>query len=110
MAFTVEPLAGGHGFGATIRNLAADDLDAPQVRQALHDLWIDKGVLVFHGMAGGRATHVKLSRVFGELDIHPMREAHVPDYPELITVEYDPADGDVYALGGDERGGFLPWH
>jgi len=110
MAFTVEPLPGNHAFGAVIRNLNPADLDSPSVRQELNRLWIDKGVLIFRGIPGQRDIHLKLSRVFGDLDIHPNVEAHVPGYPELISLEYNPEDGDVYALGDDERGAYLPWH
>jgi taurine dioxygenase len=74
MPFTVELLPGSHNFGAVIRGLTDAAIEDPPVRKALYDLWIDKGLLVFRGMAGGRATQVKLSLVFGELELqkHPI--------------------------------------
>jgi taurine dioxygenase len=110
MPFKVEPLPGSCHFGAVIRDLTDAAIEDPPVREALYDLWIDKGLLVFRGMVGGRATQVKLSLVFGELELHPIPSARLPEFPHLTQLHYDPEDGYIVDLGGDVRGAYLAWH
>jgi taurine dioxygenase len=93
-----------------VKNLTASDLDDPEVRSRLNNLWIDKGLLVFNEMAGGRQTQLKLSRVFGELEIHPVVEARMQEQPELTALIYNPGAGAVVAIDNEERGAYLPWH
>lgn len=108
--YQVRPLADGLAFGSVVTGLEPASLDDPGVARALYDLWIDRGLVVFRGLPGGLATHVRLSRVFGEPELHPLRVTGFDRPPEISDIKYDPADGDVYELGGAELGGFLPWH
>jgi taurine dioxygenase len=111
MAFITKPLPGNRKFGAVIANLLPSQIVDPGVRKALYDLWIDKGVLVFQGIAGGRDTQLNLSRVFGELEVHPLPEArNVPEEPELIALIYKPGETYVVEVDNEERGAYLPWH
>ena len=107
----VSSLAEGLPFGATVSGLSLEDLESEEVRKALFDLWIDKGVLLFRGGDASPEMHVELSRCFGELEPHPFPEAAEPDHPDLVKIKYYPDDGTCYDLGGgEERGGWLPWH
>src|SRR5947208_3180571 len=110
MSFRAEPLPGHHKFGAVIRHLTPAALDDPETRRALNDLWIDKGLLVFRGTDGERATHVKLSHVFGDFEIHPVPTGRLPEFPELIRLHYKPSNGTVVVIDNEERGSYLPWH
>lgn len=38
-----------------LTGLDATDLDRPDVRQTLYDLWIDKGLVVFGGLSGRKS-------------------------------------------------------
>jgi taurine dioxygenase len=107
--FDVGPLAEGLPFGATVSGLTRFHLRQGEVRRALFDLWIDKGVILFRGEANSD-MHVELSRCFGELEPHPFPEAAEPGHPELVKIKYYPEDGTCYDLGGEQRGGWLPWH
>jgi taurine dioxygenase len=86
------------------------DISDSDTRKALYDLWIEKGLLVFQGMSGGRDTQLKLSLIFGELEIHPVPEARMPEQQELTALSYKPGDGIVVAVNNEERGAFLHWH
>jgi taurine dioxygenase len=110
MTFKVEALPGNYDFGAVILGLTSTAIDDADVRRALYDLWIDKGLLVFRGMDGERATQMKLSRVFGELEIHPLPSARLAEFPYLTQLRYDPDDGFIVDTGTELRGGYLAWH
>lgn len=110
MTFEVESLAGGQAFGAVVRGLEREHLNDAGVRARLRDLWIDKGVIVFRDTDGTAQFQVALSRVFGELELHPLVEARVQGLPELVNVRYQPDDGDIYEVAAELRGGYIPWH
>src|SRR5262245_60247121 len=109
MSFGVCLLDERLAFGAIVTDLDPATLDDPAVAAALRALWIDRGLVVFRGLTG-LGTHVRLSRVFGEPELHPLRVTAFDRPPEISDIAYDPADGDVYELDGEQRGGWLPWH
>jgi taurine dioxygenase len=110
MGFKTKKVASDGGPGVEVCDLDIEDLAHESVRKDLVDLWIDVGVVVFRGMRGDVDTHLALSRCFGELRDHPVRESWVDGHPELIHVDYRPTDGDVYEIDGERRGAWLPWH
>lgn len=111
MSFTVQPLPGCDMFGAVISDLDPASLPDSAVRKALHDLWIDKGVIIFKGLAD-LETQISLSEIYGEPEEHPLlvgidrpREHYV-----IAEIEYAEEDGDLYEIKGEQRGAYLPWH
>ena len=111
MHFSTRPLPGCDAFGAVVSDLDTAAIADPQVRKALHDLWIDKGVIVFKGL-GDLDSQIAISEIFGEPEEHPLlvgidrpREHYV-----IAEIEYVEEDGDLYEFGKERRGGYLPWH
>lgn len=104
----VEPLAPHLRYGARVGGLSIHDLDNPDVRAGLYDLWIRDGLIVFRGFEGAD-EQLALSRCFGVLDVHPVRETRAAR-PELMTVRYDPETGWLAEVDGEQRGVYLPWH
>lgn len=111
MSFTIKPLPGCDAFGAVIDDLDPATISDPAVRKRLYELWIDKGVIVFKGLAD-LDTQISLSEIYGEPEEHPLlvgvdrpREHFV-----IAEIEYVEEDGDLYEINGEERGGYLPWH
>lgn len=111
MSFTVTPIPGCDAFGAIVSNLAPDAIQEPEIRQALYDLWIDKGVIVFKDMTR-LDTQIELSEIFGDPEEHPLLVGvdRPREHKAIADIEYDEEDGDLYEMDGELRGGFLPWH
>ena len=54
---------------------------------------------------------MQLSRIFGELEEHPIKAIHVEGYKELIFLRNKDDDtSPVYLYDGEPRIGWLPWH
>jgi len=109
----IEPLAGN-----TALEVTGIDLDRPLdtgTQKALQDAFLQAGIIVFPRAATSPEAHLALSRCFGELQRHPVKENWAEGYPELVDISYRPAlqgGGSValYEVDGQRRGGWLPWH
>ena len=110
MPFEMHPLE-GLPFGAIVTKLDPADIAVPEVRKALYDLWLDKGLLIFRDVPGGAETQMALSHIFGEPEPHPMRDPKSKEgTPELADIRYDPDSGDIVNVNGVRKGAYLPWH
>ncbi len=117
MSFAVEPLPGNVRFGAIVTGLTEEALEASDVRDALRQLWVDKGLLVFRGLAGdgisSGETHMRLARAMGEPGEHPMQRkpGTAPHIQHPTPVMFDRDKGsDLYVVDGVPWGGYQPWH
>jgi taurine dioxygenase len=111
MRFTVQPLEERLSYGTIVTDLDPADIADPQVRKALYDLWIDRGLIVFRDIPGGPDTQMALSRIFGDPEPHPMRDPNSKEgTPELADILYRPNEGDVVNVDGARKGAYLPWH
>jgi taurine dioxygenase len=94
------------------------DLGRPidaDTRNVLRDAFIQAGILLFRRAGATPEAHLALSRCFGELQRHPVRENWVAGYPDLVDISYRPSlQGQssvaLYEVDGKRRGGWLPWH
>lgn len=111
LPYSVEPLAPGLAFGATVSGLKQEHLASDVVRKGLTSLWIDKGVILFRGGESSQAMQVELSGVFGEPQAFPFKESRSEGaFPELVNIKYYPDDGTAYEVNGEVIGGWIPWH
>lgn len=78
--FQVRPLANA---GAEITGMDWADPISDATAESLYEAWLEYGVLVFPRAGKDNEVHVRLSRVFGELEIHPLKALQAKDYPEL---------------------------
>jgi taurine dioxygenase len=109
MGYQVSPLPGQSAFGAVVTGIQPGDLDDPALHRSLKELWTQVGVIVFRGLEGGEESHLRLSRIFGKLNDHPLFRGR-PDYhPELIPLLYDGRQ-ELYEVDGRVLGAYLPWH
>jgi taurine dioxygenase len=111
MALNIKPLAGNIGLEVSGINLEMP-VDA-DTRKALQDAFMLAGILLFRRAATTPEAHLSLSRCFGELQRHPVRENWAAGYPELVDISYRPGlQGDstvaLYEVDGKRRGGWLP--
>ncbi len=112
MSFTASDLRVGLGFGALVEDLDPAAIANEATRQALRDLWIDRGVVVFRGLPDDGDTQIALSGVFGKPARHPLKFAARQDtVDELVDIYYVPERGDIVRIGdGPSLGAWLPWH
>ena len=110
MTYTATDLDDRLEFGARVTGLDPVTLDDPAVRSSLRELWIDRGVVVFDAVPGAAEVHIRLSEIFGECEVHPLRPKDAVSAPELSDIRYLPEDGDIFEIDGEPRGGWLPWH
>jgi taurine dioxygenase len=110
---TSRPLA--PGFGAEVIGV---DLSRPiddATAQAIRDLWIDKGVLLFRGAGNDDAAQIRLSCLFGEMEPSATAAMNDPDNRFMMTLKYDPAEEmprfqQEHFVNGLVRAGYIPWH
>ncbi len=95
--------------GVEVLGLDVNNLQDEVLLEKLRSLWVWYGIVVFRGLTGVQ-TQLDLSRVFGDLQQHPVRESWAEGCPELIDLRYRPEQGTIYEVDGRERGAYLPWH
>lgn len=110
MSFTVEPLSPELAFGKTIRGLTAAHIRDPEVCDRLRRYWLEDGMVVFRDGEINEDFHLALSRIFGPLEAHPVRELLTAGKPELITLNSTPEDTTILDVDGEVGGGYLGWH
>jgi len=110
MPYTVEPLSPELNFGKIIRGLTSRDIEQESVREALRGYWIKDGLVLFRDGEVSEHFHLELSRIFGPLESHPVRELHTEGKPELITLTSTPDNVTILEIDGEIGGGFLGWH
>ena len=109
MALTVTPLAnvGVEVSGFDITKPIDDALAAELV-----GLWDEHGILLFRGQDVNPENQIAFSRIFGELEIHPISETRSEDYPELFMLVNDPEKEQYMTAtyAGRKLAGRLDWH
>jgi taurine dioxygenase len=111
-AFEAAPLPGQDRYGVLVSGLDPAVIAQPGVRRTLYDLWLEKGLVVFRGIAGGADTQLRLSEIYGEPEVHPMMAGTDirTEHRALAPIEFDREDGNIYEVSGELLGGYLPWH
>lgn len=110
MGFTVSILQDGLGFGKQINGLTQADIKDSAVRDELRQFWLQDGLLVFRGSQVTPEFQIGLSRVFGDLEVHPIPELVTEGTPELITLVSDQNREGLFEIDGKRSVAFLPWH
>ena len=103
--------------GAEVIGLDASQPIPGRIQQELYDLFVQHGVLLFRGVGVSPEAHLRVTRCFGELERHSVKESWVEGSPELIDIGYVPpppgmpsANQPVYEVDGRLLAGWLPWH
>ncbi len=105
----VAPLDPRLPFGATIRGLTREHLADERVRADLYDLFVQAGVIHFHG-EDSHEMQLEISKCIGEPEQFPYPETWVENHPELVEIKYYPDNGTCYRVDGEYLGGWVPWH
>ena len=110
---TRRPLTAG--FGAEVIGVDfSKPLDAATVA-AIHDVWIDAGILLFRGEDQDDGAQMRLSEIFGEMEPAATSDLNDPVNSFMMTLSYDPANptarpAPFYNVDGIDRAGWLGWH
>ena len=80
-------------------------------RQALNEIWLESGILLFRGIGTSTDRQLALSRCFGELEVHPVESIRLEGNDEVINLSNK---GDrrqrVNYIDGEPVSGLIPWH
>ena len=90
------------------------DLDEATAK-AIHDAWIQHGILLFRGENQDDQAQMRLSSIFGEMEAAATADLNDPVNKYMLTLAYDPEDPSAkpnpfYRVGGIDRAGWLGWH
>jgi taurine dioxygenase len=107
VGFEVKAL---ESIGAEIVGLDPNAL-TDEVQRDLYATWMEYGVLLFREGAADPETHLNLAKVFGDLEIHPVKSLLVEGQEELIWLGGQGKNsGGARVIDGDVRLGHTYWH
>ena len=83
-----------------------------ELKSQLISLWNEHAILLFRNQAVEPASQIAFSRMFGELEAHPLKATTSEEYPELFMLVTDPAKEKFMTARYDGREvvGRLDWH
>lgn len=109
MTLQTKPLA---NVGVEVRGFdISQPIDAATTAE-LVSLWDQHGILLFRGQHVDPETQIAFSRLFGELELHPLKATTSAQYPELFMLVNEP-DKEKYMTAsykGEQRVNKLDWH
>jgi taurine dioxygenase len=105
-----EPLSSDLTYGAIVRGITLEKLGSEDNRRHLRQLWYRHGLLVFRDNAVTNELHLELSKVFGELEGHFLKDRIVAGHPELVSFSSDPHKDMTMEVDGRVLVGYIPWH
>lgn len=109
MPLTVTPL---DNVGVEVSGF---DINAPlddATQQQLRELWYEHAILLFRDQDIDPHKQIEFSRIFGPLEMHPLKATTSDEYPELFVLE-NGGDKDRFftaSYNGEDIVGRLDWH
>jgi len=91
------------------------DLDQPLTGpawQALHDAWVEYGLVLLRGALHSDEAHLRLSQIFGEMEPSATSFLNSVVNPFLMELRQTPHDPKSrrYIVNGETRVGYIGWH
>ena len=87
MSLEVIPL---DNVGVEVRGFDISEPVSPALKEELVNLWNEHAILLFRGQQINPANQIEFSRVFGELESHPLKATTSVEYPELFMLVNEP--------------------
>jgi len=108
--FETRPLNGV--IGAEVIGLDLDREIDPATAKALNEVWLDAAIVLFRGIGTSNDRHLRLSRAFGELEVHPVETIRLEGCPEIIRLAQKAGDTEsmTYTFDGEPIVGRIPYH
>ena len=110
---TVKDLQDDLPFGSRVTGIDSAALADSEVRKQLNAIFIDRGMIVFEEVEPSPTMQVELSKVFGPLQEHAIKQRPNADentLPGLIDLNFEPDDTDIFEVDGKQLASYLPWH
>jgi taurine dioxygenase len=109
MTLEIIPL---ENVGVEVRGFDIREAVGPELREELVGLWDEHGILLFRGQEVTPENQIAFSRIFGELETHPLKATTSVEYPELFMLVNDPEKEKYVTAGykGQQIAGRLDWH
>lgn len=109
MTLTVKPL---DNIGVEVQDFDITQPWDDELQQQLRALWYEHGVLVFRNQAITPERQIAFSRIFGPLELHPLKATLSDEYPELFELESggDKDKSMTAFYKGETIVGRLDWH
>ncbi|MDY0007683.1 MAG: TauD/TfdA family dioxygenase [Spongiibacteraceae bacterium] len=109
MTLTISPLCDNFGVAVSGIDFAVP-ITAEEQRQ-LYSLWLEHGIMLIRGKNVTPEAQIAFSRLFGELEAHPLKNIRSEKYPELMELNSeDTRTNPVARWDGEAVIGRLPWH
>jgi taurine dioxygenase len=98
--------------GVEVRGFDIREPIGPALRDELVALWNEHGILLFRGQDVTAENQIAFSRVFGELESHPLKATTSHEHPELFMLVNDPEKEKFVTASyhGTPVAGRLDWH
>lgn len=109
MSLIVKPLK---NIGVEVSGFDINRPISDELAKELKDLWYEHAVLLIRGQDVTPESQIAFSRVFGPLEMHPLKATTSDEYPELFVLE-NGGDKDKFntaCYNGEEIVGRLDWH
>lgn len=109
MSLTVTPL---DNIGVEVSGFDINEPISDELAAELKKLWYEHAVLLIRGQNVTPENQVAFSRVFGRLEMHPLKATTSDEHPELFVLE-NGGDKDKFQTAyynGEEIVGRLDWH
>jgi taurine dioxygenase len=106
--FDLKPL---DHIGAEVTGVDWSRPISTKLAEDLYAAWLQHAVLLFREAGTSTDIHVRLSQVFGELEVHPIKSLHVEDQEHLIWLGGEGGrKGSPVLVDGELRAGFIFFH
>ena len=109
MTLTVTPL---DNVGVDVSGFDINKPLTDEIKNELKSLWYEHAILVFRDQEVSPEKQIEFSRIFGPLELHPLKTTTSEEYPELFILE-NGGEKDKFATAyyhGEEIVGRLDWH
>ena len=109
MSLTVTPL---ENVGVEVGGFDINDAVDEALAAELKAIWLEHGICLFRGQDIDPKKQIEFSRIFGALEIHPLKVTTSEEYPELFVIDAG-GDKDVFNTAyfdGEPLVARLDWH
>lgn len=109
MALAITPL---RNVGAEVSGFDINEPMTESLKKELQALWYKYGVLLFRNQDINEEKQIAFSRIFGPLELHPLKATTSEAYPELFVLENGGENDRFFTASydGEEIVGRLDWH